>query len=758
MQLAKGWGIMKRDLQKGAAVSVSAIAMLFLPTIASGQTKIEQMVVTATKRSLDIQQVPASISAFSGESLDSRQIKTIDDLSHATPNITFSAVGGFAPQLSIRGVSADATSPLIEQTVALHIDGVYQPRPFSFAATMGDLDSVEVLRGPQGTVYGRNANAGVINLNTAKPTDTFQASGTIFGGNYGRYGARGYISGPIAQGISGRLFAVVDRRKGWGKNLTNGHTVDGDFMYSSRASVRFEPASNVVADFSVSQYFDHSTMPYYAGSAPLQGAGLNFTRAQQAGYDVRFTTEPWRVYNTYDPEVNSKMVSASGIIRWDITPDITLKSITGWQYATSHSYQDNDVMPLNAIMGKGFVDSHTWSQEFNLSARVFDRLDLVGGLYYLHDVVRGGNLNPLPLGSPFVNTANDGLLVHNLLEQRTKSKAAFIDATFSVADDLRILAGVRRTVTTKNTISNFQAFIDYFNVDAPVIAGVTATRVGGCGPNFRLAEQVFASTTGKVGLQYDFTPEITGYVQWQNGFKDGGYNSGSCANPYLPEQVYSWEAGIKTRLFNDAMTLNITYFDYKYANMQLSRIVNVVVNGVPTFSNVVDNAASASLKGAEIEARANVTDNLAIDLGIGILDGKYGPLTSFNAAIPGSPFANLTGFQLPRAPKLNINAGLEYTMRIGDLGELKTRGEYNYISTQYQTPFHDAISTQAGYSVWNALFTFTPDNCDVTFQAYVRNIGDKAYRTSAIATSVMFFSRVNWAPPRTFGGEITAKF
>lgn len=733
-----------------AALLMLALGCSLYPSAAFAQTKIEQMIVTATKRAVDIQSVPASISAFSGEGLRERQINTIQDLSMSTPNVNMSAQHSSISTLSIRGVSTDGLSHITDGTVAMHVNGVYQARTGNLQQTLFDLESVEILRGPQGTLYGRNANAGVVNFNTAKPTDTFEGSGTIFGGSYTRYGARGYVSGPITDQISVRLSGMVDRNDGYSRNLTNGHRIDGLKTYGGRFSVRLRPTEDLVVDLVSSSAFTKSTHGLFTNS-PL--TGFNIAGLQAAGVDTRSVMTPHKTYLPFDPDSWTKEYMQAAIVNWDIDPDFSVKSITGYQGFGSNALMDYGTIPYDSVKCIYRANSHTLSQEFNVTAKFFDRLDVVGGLYYMKDNAGGGALCNLPAGFPMNPSAAlpRAYGINDLMDQDTTSKAAFFDLTFSVTDQLRIVGGLRRTFDKRESVQHVQSF--FFSPDSLDSALIQqGLFVGGCSSiNHVLPTQKYSSTTGKLGLQYDFTPEITGYVSWQNGFKDGGYSISVCDDDYAPERIYSWEAGLKGSYFSDTLTLNIAVFDYRYSNMQILRQLGV--------ASEIDNASSSRLKGAEIEATAYLTDDLKMNLGVGILDGKYGPSLSVNANIPSNPVVDLDGLQLARAPKITLSAGLEYTMRLGDIGELKSRAEYSFTSRNYFTVYNEAIAKQDAYSLVNLLFTFTPDDSPLSFQVYARNLLDKPYRTGVwVGGAINYNSNASWGAPRLLGAEVTAKF
>lgn len=713
---------------------------------ATGAPDYAEIIVTATKRSQSLQDVPASISAFTGDVLASRHIDTFERLGFTTPNLSYAKNAGLVPNFSIRGVSADGVSPAMESTVALHVDGVYQPRVVFLDLALTDLQSVEILRGPQGTLYGRNANAGVINLVSRKPTDRFEASATASIGNYQSYGIRGYVSGPLADGVSARVSGLYDYRGGFGRNLLNGHRIDGHENWGIKAALRLQPTSRLTIDLSASRSVSDASTPLYMANPPREGEGLNYTRLLDLGFDGRYTLRPYKVYNNFDPEMHTRQTALTGIIDWAPNDDLTIKSITGYQKYHLDVYQDQDAMPTQWSNARPYTDSHTFSQEFNLAARIAGRADLVAGVYYLDDHMNGGTIVALPPGSPFGSDATAGLLLVNGIRQTSISKAGFVDLTLRVIDGFRLIGGIRRTSDKRRSVqvNETSRGADF---DTP------GTVIGGCGRNHAVPDLTFNSTTGKAGAQYDLTRDVMGYVSWQNGFKAGGFSASVCDNQFLPEKLRSWEIGIKGRYFANHLTLNLSAFDYRYTNMQLSRTFNPSPTVIVT---IIDNAASARVRGGEVEAMWRTDVGLSGDLALGLVYGKYGALVARNGAVPGNPEIDLGGFRLPRAPVVTANGGLQYEMNIRP-GTLTLRGEAAYTGNVYFTPFNETIAQQRGYVLVNALATLTPKDLPLTLQVFVRNLTNKAYFTGLYTSGLMMNGRGNYGEPRTFGAALSVK-
>lgn len=722
-----------------AGLVAGAIAVGAFAPGAHAQTKVDEVIVTAQKRAQDVQEVPASISAFSGTALETRQIHSVEGVFNTIPNVTFNIAGSFTPTIAIRGIAPDGVNGTIEPSVALNIDGVYQPRIYGVFLAMHDLEDIEVLRGPQGTLYGRNATGGVINLNSRRPTSMFEASGSLSLGDYDHVGARGYVSGPVAgDKVLARLSAIYDRHSGYGKNLFTGARVDAGESYGGRLTIRLLPRDNVTVDLIASQLYDSDTNARYN----LDGmSGASYDAIVAAGLGAQ-TTAPWRTYANFPTHKWSRQSALTGIVTWELAPHVSLKSITGGQRFKDSIYTDGDTLAADYLVADALQTSTTFSQEFDLSAKLWDRVDAVLGAYYLKDHNNGGSPADFNNGFPVFSlapTARRDIQNQNFIDQRLESKAVFADATVNLTNRLRVLGGVRYTEDDKSAVETIGAQLQRStNTYLP-----TNTCV-----NRRAPDLKFTSTTGKVGAQYDFAPGVMGYVQWQSGFKAGGYAAAACGVSFLPEEIKDLEAGVKSTLFDGALTLNVSLFDYDYSNLQLTRIINLAA--------VVDNAAKAKIRGGEIEGVARFGHGLRADFGLGLLDSKYVGYSSKRTAT--EPLLDLTGNQLVKAPKVTANLGVEYLTPVGEAGNVTFRAETNYSSRVYFTPFNEAIAKQDGYSIYNLLATFRPNNPRYEVQFYVKNITNKAYKTGAAFSTILNYVTGSWNEPRTFGAELTVKY
>jgi iron complex outermembrane receptor protein len=714
----------------GVALSVLAASPAAAQTAArpTGQTTVETIVVTAEKRTQTLETVPASISAFSAATLANLQINNVSDLGTEVPNLYFGQSNG-VEEIGMRGVTINTTNAQIDPVIALYVDGVYQPRVTSMNMLLSDLDSIEVLRGPQGTLYGRNATGGVINVITKKPTDTFQAGATALGGNYGRYMFKGYVSGPINDMVDLRLSGIVDNREGYGENLTTGSHGDSH-EWSGKVAIRIRPTSNVVVDLSA---YHLNTSAVGAETYPVTPiGGPNITALPLA--DQITTDKPWQTYDGINGHNSTEQTGVTATVAWSVAPNIQLKSISGYVQSHYRDEYNSDGTPANLIIIMSDYPSTFFSQEFDLNATFWNRLDTVAGLYYSHEKLDNHSLDSFPIGEPGFGAPPFDINID--MPQVATSEAAFLDLTYHVTHRLRLLGGVRQT----SDVTSVKQTFDLINAGGYVCEDLPG----------RLSNP---STTGRLGAQYDIGPTTMAYGQWQSGFKAGGYNFSICGNQFQPETIQAWEGGVKGRYFDGRLSLRASAFYYDYTNMQVQEVTGV--------SAVISNAGRSTIYGAEFEGTAKPAEPVTLDWGLTWLHARYNNFVSINTALPQpSPVENLAGNTLLMAPDYTVHAGINYLISLGSAGDLTLRGEIFHSDTVYFTPFDENISKQSPYTLENFFVTYRPAGSRFEFMAFAKNIGNAAYQISGYTLGAFFPNSGYgmWGDPRTYGLQVSAHF
>jgi iron complex outermembrane receptor protein len=710
-------------------VEIMAQSPVSAQTVArpAAQATVEEVIVTAEKKAQTLEKAPASITAFSSDMLANRQLNTISDLGTQVPNLYFAETNG-VEEVGIRGVSINTTNPQIDPVISLNLDGVYQPRITSMNLLLSDLDSIEVLRGPQGTLYGRNATGGVINVITAKPTDTFQASASALGGNYDRYMFKGFVSGPLAEGVEMRLSGMVDNREGYGENLFTGSHGDSR-EWSAKAALRFRPTSNILVDLSVYHLGVSTVGAETYPVTPIGGPNITVLPPEEQVS----TDEPWKYFGGINGHSSTEQTGATGTITWQGPYGLQLKSISGYVHSHYKDQYDSDGTPADLIVIQSDYPSTMFSEEIDLNA-TFKRLDAVAGLYYSHEKVDNHSFDVFRLGIPGfgVPPFNEDID----MPQVATSKAVFADLTYHLTDRLRLEGGVRQTSDETSVRQT---------VNVIGLGGFTCDALPGQLNN--------DSTTGRVGAQFDVAPTTMAYGQWQSGFKAGGYNFSICGNQYQPETIQAWEGGVKGRYFDGRLSIRLAGFYYDYSNMQVQEVTGI--------SSSISNAGKSTLYGAEFEGSAKMGRSLSLDWGLTWLHTRYVNFVSINTALPQpSPVENLAGNTLVMAPDYTIRVGANYVVPLGPAGDLTFRGEIFHSDTVYFTPFDEDISKQSPYTLVNLFLTYRPVGGRLELMGFVKNVGNTAYQVSGYTLGAFFPNSGYgmWGDPRTYGLQLTARY
>lgn len=698
---------------------------------------VEDIVVTAQKRSESVQDVPASITAIGEKALELRQIESLSDMQGQVPSLVVGNLFG-ANLITLRGISTGLTSGTDDPSVATHIDGAYQPRSRSIDIAMVDLERVEVLAGPQGTLYGRNATGGAVNYVLRGASTDFEADVTGRVGNYGRYGVAASASGPLSDTLGIRVTGLYDdQSKGFTRVLNEDaprKSLEDYRVFGGRAVVEFKPTTEL--------------------SVTLQGIGLNtksstsfFPFAPSLNPTINAASQPQsyeahKVYTDVDAKLDSDYYQGIATINWDVADNISVKSISAYQNYNQVMLIDSDGSATAPYRGPTYqeTDSRTITQEFNANANFLGgRLKSIFGFFYFNDNIElDTNLTIFSTGNLRFNTF-----------QKARSYAFFTDHTFSVTDSIRLLAGLRYNRDKKSARQSF------------FIARPNGALITGLAPTTN--EVTFDSWTPRFGFQIDLAEKIMLYGQYTKGFKSGGFASNVTAvNSYAPEKIKGGELGIKSDFAGGRIRLNVAGYYYDYSDLQVQSVA--LVDGVSVFR--VRNAANSRIYGAEVQLQAVASDALRFDFSGMLQSAKYTDfITCNNTAFLGacgtaatSTLVNVKGNWLNRAPDYTINVGAEYDFQLGSAGKLTVRGESYFSGQVFYDEFATPLLKQKAYSLQNLFVSFAPTNGNYDLRFFVKNIGKTDYKTSAIFQTSAFQQMGTWGQPRTVGAEATVHF
>ena len=712
------------------------------------------IIVTAQRRAESVQKTPLAITALGGSTLATANITDITALGTRLSNVSIATNAGIT-RIAIRGIGSNATQPNLETPLAYHVDGVYVSRGEAQGDSFYDVDRIEVVRGPQGTLYGRNATGGAVNIITRDPTDVLSGYGELTIGNYSTIIAEGAISGPITNDLSFRGAGQAIKRDGWGKDGL-GRDISDQNTRAIRGKLKYE--SGPFRAIASAEYFHENDA---AGALHYIRPGDNPQRFNNLGVALGYplATDTYRDTNSDFPTVTKKNDWAASLnAEVDVAPWATITSITGYRSTDFYTQRDFDNTLLNGSIFYNFAKSHQFSEELRVGG-ASGNFTYVVGLYYFNDHInftgrRFQNTVSLtaftdPAGTVNTNNFLRGLLQRGILN--TDAYAAFGQVSYEFTDWLGLDVGGRYSYEKKKKPYEV-AIADYTNVaPEPVLGPFAPVNL----PNFTPippTSATFKKFTPKITLRIEPTDDINFYATYAEGFRSGGYALGSGGAPFASETVTDYEGGVKTNWMDGRLQVNLAGFYYKYDNLQVFRLN-------PAGGILVESAGKADLYGAELSINARPVDSLRLNADMGLLHTEYKVFSSVNSQLPALGVQNLAGNRLVQAPDYTINAGAEYVFH-PEIGDVTLRGEGQFIGKQYFTPFNTDTYSQPAFAMFNAFLTYASPKSGLTASIYVKNL------TNKIATAILTQQPVNTGgfaageiyPPRTFGMKVGYHF
>lgn len=682
-------------------------------------TELEEIVVTAQKRSESLQRVPLSIAAFTPAALEGKQINDAASLQVAVPGLVYSNSGGFATPY-IRGIGSDIATVGAEPGVATYIDGVYVSNPLSVNMDLVDVERVEVVKGPQGTLYGRNAIGGAINIITREPGQELEGQVSAGFGNHSRYDLAGFVSGGVTDTLALGLYANFVQRDSLTTNLANPSpdlVPDDKQDVSVRAKAVFTPTENT--KFVLSGEYADTDAPDIWSFRQVQDNALGTLAGGQT------STRPRTVYHNYPSYQTSRLYA--GTLRAEVDLAFAkLVSISGYrdfESVASVDYDGTDAQVLGFAIRP--ATSQQFSQEVQLVSRADSTVRWITGLYYFDEKTSGRfDLNP---GDLLVNL-NPNLPV--------ESYAAFAEVTVPVTEKLEMTGGARFTHEKKSVDS--EQIIPAFGVRDTLPS----------------QEKTFEEPTWKVALQYQVNPELMSYASYSRGFQSGAFNAvDTGAPPVDAETLDAYEIGLKSELFDRRLQANFSAFYYDFKDLQ------VQVNDDSGAAASFQNAGAASVQGLEASFRALVSQGLELDAGFSFLDSEYKDFQDY-AGFERDPAggnrsisADVTGNSVVRAPEFTGTLGATYTAELANAGSLIFNAAYYYNDGFAFDPQH--LVEQKAYSLVNASVTWAPKEA-YRVMAWVQNLTDEDYLGFGVASNqgTTYFDM----PGRLYGARFTYNF
>ncbi len=729
---------------------------------------LEEVIVTATKRAENIQNIPVTISAMTADTLIRRGITRTQDLSGSVSSlVVMSAHGKAQPNFNLRGVGvANEFNPNIASPIGLYVDENYLSFRASHGQQIYDLERIEVVKGPQGTLYGRNTTGGAINIITRKPTlgDT---NGYVQAGygNYDRWKLAGAVEGTlISDRLGVRVAGILEKGDGWQKN------VDPD---NARVTKDFNSVNNVagrvIFRLKPSDDINIHLKGYIARDNPI---GAAVTTKTPLGTDFFGYSRNGLKKNEFEVDTLGELyVKTYGVqltFDWELG-DTTFTSITGYDRARYKNQTDCDGAPITECS----ADYDSKSEQFNQDVRLTyssDGLKLIGGLYYGWDQINNDprfcifcdpahltNFNPpiftpAAIASGLLNLAQPlgALIAHSHFDQTRASYAGYAEGSYELAEKLKVTLGLRFT-HDDYLYANGRTILFGPDRVTPMATSVPLTfPIDLTVPGIRRDGSI-DKLTGRLIVDYHVTDDVMVFASYSRGYRAGSFNGLSYQDEsqiYLvaPETLQAYEAGIKSQFWNKRVQFNASAFYYDYGNQQ----TQTCHGGICSLGG-----ANARVIGFDADLTAQVLENFRLTAGLGLLDSKYdkGEIIA-NRPVGGNP--------VPYAPKVTANIGAEWNIIETSLGNVDLYAEGQYVGKMFYEPYNGETKihtrqVQEGYWLVNTRLSLTSEK--YTFALWAKNLFDKVYYPYAgdqtTFIGMEYFVR---GTPRTYGAEVQINF
>ncbi len=733
--------LVKTALLAGAAFGVMTTAAQAQEAAPVGEqvSSVDDIIVSARRRDEALKDVPVSVSAMSAERLEQTGASDITALQQQTPNATVQVARGSNSTLIsfIRGIGQQDPLWGFEPGVGLYVDDVYVARPQGAVLDIFDIQRIEVLRGPQGSLYGRNTVGGAIKYVTSRLDP--DAPEMTLRGSYGSYNQIDLLaqgSAPITERLRVGAAVASYNRDGFGKNLNTGAEHYNKDIIAGRASIEFQPYDNAFFRLAYDRVEDRSNPRHghreQAGVGP--GAGV-----------------PGSVYDTYAGLGDRNKVTTEGVsltAQVDLNDVWTFKSISAYRSGDTDTLIDFDNTPAPTLDVPAVYGDHQFTQEFQALFST-DRIQGVAGIFYLDGTASGA----------FDTIAqNFGIVIGTAGYVKTTSVALFTDVNLDLTDRLHLGLGARYTVDDK-TGHVFRA--NYLGATRSPLLGGTARAPILLRTDYTRSNS-FDQFTPKASLSYDFSDRITGYASYSKGYKSGGFDmrgdailTPNTVNGYQPETVDSYEIGLKGSAFDRRLSFASAIFYNDYQDQQVTTQVPAV-GGIASF---VDNVGSSKFYGAEVEGSLILTDSLTANFAVGYLDSKFEEFLRYNLTI--QKYEDISDLVvLQNAPKWTGYFGLTWR---GDVagGSLAVTPSVSYRDSYSQFEFPNPVLDQDAFALVDLSVVWTDPSNKWTVGLYGKNLTDEEYRVGAynFAGAAYNDSLIGYyGPPRTVTASLQYKF
>ncbi len=713
---------------------------------------LDVIVVTAQRRSEPLQDIPIAVSALDADRIREAGFSDVEDLTSTVPNLNISALWGTSnPKIFMRGIGNNNFNQTAESKVAVYLDQVYLSAPSGQLFQMFDLDRIEVLRGPQGTLYGKNATGGAISVYSMLPGDEVEGYARAGYGNYDAIDLEAAATVPLGKTLSARIAGTWTKRDGYVRDLGSGDRVNDADQWAARGILRWQPSDAVDIALNIHGGASHATNNNSAHrgifDAVALGGGATVRLSPEEiidreGVDVLGYRDP-----NADPYVNTYGVDTFGDVELfgvSLVGDynlggVTLTSVTGYEKSKRKVLQEGNGAPSTIFtINWGPSTFESISQEFRLTSQNDGSFNWLLGVFGFHEKGQVDNFYNLA----DVSFALGGIEAFDQdYTQKTDTLAAFAQTTVGLTDRLNLTLGAR--------INNEKRTLDHRSF-ATTEDGISLLP----GPLFDYDfDESWTEWSGRAALDYQIAPDVMAFASVNRGFTSGGFNTGAFNDPqgaarvFDPETVISYEAGVKSTLFNRRLMLNVTGFIYDYSDLQ-------VFTFTPSGLQFIENASNARVKGIEIEMQSKPFDNLELGASIGLLDSEY---RDFSRDL-GGVTEDLSGNRLTGAPNTQFNVVGKYTVPTSP-GDFWVRGDFTYTGNRYYDERQlEEVSSEGATTNLNASIGFTDASERFEISAWAKNLTDEVNIIDILEVSLFGYQNVWYNMPRTYGFTVGYNF
>ena len=685
---------------------------------------LAEIVVTAQRRAQDLQDVPISVTAFTSEELARQGISGIEDLAVAVPGFEVSDGAGYL-FTHLRGVGATTAGAGLENPVALYVDGVYYANQTVGIFSFNNISQIEVLKGPQGTLFGRNSTGGLIQVTTAEPTQEFQLKVDAGASNFHGAGGDLYVSGGVAPNLAADVAITGSRMDGYGTNLYNSEAVNAEpWNLAIRSKWVYTPdnwKATLIGDYS-------NTDNSYNSVAAKPGSFIVYPFVPAPGIG----TNPWNTDVNVQPSVKQTDMGGSLKIERDFGA-LTLSNLAAGRRSTFQSNFDDDGTPAPFDGVKIQQDDWQITDELQLASNSAGALKWVTGLYYFYGE---SQFNPttISLGpTPALNPSFPLGTIIARAKQDTAAIAGFGQVTYSITNQLDLTAGLR--------YSHEHRILDDASENGMLL--LPGNPVVPLGPPIPNANESFNDPTYRLSLDYKITPNVMTYASFNTGFKSGGYNASNPTDPpFAEEKLYAYEIGEKAEMLDHKLRWNSAAFYYKYDNIQI-QVPEPVGSGII-------NGAKATLYGFDTDITAIPIKPLELSASLSLLHTKFddfpnSPLSTPGGGVP-TTFGSAAGNQLPFSPKAVVNTSATYFV----VPAVSITATYTHSLSYYFAP--DNVELQPSYNVVNASVRWTTADKHFWIRIYGDNLTNAEIAMRLTTPQGIILNSLQ--PPRIYGFKV----